>query len=149
MQCDGETLMPFIRGETPDKWRSEAHWEFDWRHVPVLSGENGLGLQPDQCHLAAIRDDEYKYVHFPALPSLLFDLKKDPDQLVNLLAPSSPLDAMAKEDDGAEGAHGPVKQQVPRTVALSGDVTVDVAALSAEVFVLASCAGAECDMTRG
>ena len=84
VQCDGATLMPFIRGETPDKWRSEAHWEFDWRHVPFLSGENGLGLQPDQCHLAAIRDEKYKYVHFPALPSLLFDLKKDPDQLVNL-----------------------------------------------------------------
>ena len=84
VQCDGVTLMPFIRGETPDYWRSEAHWELDWRHVQFLSGENGLGLPPDQCHLAAIRDEKYKYVHFPALPSLLFDLKKDPDQLVNL-----------------------------------------------------------------
>ena len=51
--------------------------------MPELSGENGLGLQPDQCHFAAIRDDEYEYVHFPALPPLLFDIKKDPDQLVN------------------------------------------------------------------
>ena len=82
-QCDGATLMPFLRDESPDNWRSEAHWELDWRNVPELSGENGLGLQPDQCHFAAIRDDEYKYVHFPALPPLLFDLKKDPDQLVN------------------------------------------------------------------
>ena len=57
--------------------RDAAHWEFDWRHVPFLSGENGLGLQPDQCHLAAIRDEKYKYVHFPALPSLLFDLNED------------------------------------------------------------------------
>ena len=82
-QCDGSPLLPFVRGETPKNWRREAHWEFDWRHVPELSGENGLELQPDQCHLAAIRDDAYKYVHFPALPPLLFDLKGDPDQLVN------------------------------------------------------------------
>ena len=33
--------------------------------------------------MAAIRDDEYKYVHFAAMEPLLFDLKKDPDQLVN------------------------------------------------------------------
>ncbi len=82
-QCDGATLMPFVRGQTPDRWRREAHWEFDWRYIPELFGDNGLGLPPDQCHLAAIRDDEYKYVHFAALEPLLFDLKKDPDQLVN------------------------------------------------------------------
>jgi arylsulfatase A-like enzyme len=83
VQCDGATLMPFVQGETPDNWRTEAHWEFDWRHVPELCGDDGLGLAPDQCHLAAIRDDAYKYVHFPALEPLLFDLRKDPDQLVN------------------------------------------------------------------
>ncbi len=30
-----------------------------------------------------MRDDAYKYVHFAALPPLLFDLERDPDQLVN------------------------------------------------------------------
>ncbi len=82
-QCDGVSLLPFLRGETPANWRTEAHWEFDWRHVPELSGENGLGLKPDQCNLCAMRDDAYKYVHFAALPPLLFDLERDPDQLVN------------------------------------------------------------------
>lgn len=82
-QCDGVSLLPFLRGETPPSWRTEAHWEFDWRHVPELSGENGLGLMPDQCSLCAMRDDKYKYVHFAALAPLLFDLEKDPEQLVN------------------------------------------------------------------
>jgi hypothetical protein len=30
-----------------------------------------------------IRDHHYKYVHFTALPPLLFDLKRDPDEFVN------------------------------------------------------------------
>ena len=41
------------------------------------------GSSPINATLPAIRDDEYEYVHFPALPPLLFDIKKDPDQLVN------------------------------------------------------------------
>ena len=31
-----------------------------------------------------IRDKQYKYVHFVALPALFFDLKNDPDELHNL-----------------------------------------------------------------
>jgi arylsulfatase A-like enzyme len=30
-----------------------------------------------------IRDHRYKYVHFTALPPLLFDLQQDPDEFVN------------------------------------------------------------------
>jgi arylsulfatase A-like enzyme len=31
-----------------------------------------------------IRDHQYKYVHFTALPPLLFDLQQDPQEFVNL-----------------------------------------------------------------
>ena len=31
-----------------------------------------------------IRDERYKYVHFDALPPLLFDMEADPGQLENL-----------------------------------------------------------------
>ena len=34
--------------------------------------------------MTAIRTDRWKYVHFAALPPLLFDLEADPDNLVNL-----------------------------------------------------------------
>jgi arylsulfatase A-like enzyme len=40
----------------------------------------------DHASLCVIQDDHYKYVHFAALPPLLFDLERDPDQFVNRAA---------------------------------------------------------------
>jgi arylsulfatase A-like enzyme len=82
-QCDGRSLLPFCRGETPAGWRSEVHYEFDFRDVFYSRPETALGLTLDTASLAVIQDTRYKYVHFAALPPLFFDLRKDPDQLVN------------------------------------------------------------------
>ena len=38
----------------------------------------------DDCSLAVIQDERFKYVHFAALPPLLFDLEKDPNQFHNV-----------------------------------------------------------------
>ena len=38
----------------------------------------------DESSLCVVQDENYKYVHFAALPPLFFDLAKDPDQFVNL-----------------------------------------------------------------
>ena len=43
-----------------------------------------FGLTVDQCGMSIIRDADYKYVHFDALPPLFFDLKDDPNQFRNL-----------------------------------------------------------------
>src|SRR5690606_15581494 len=83
-QCDGESLLPFLRGETPAGWRTEAHWEYDFRDVVGQVPEQALGLTSDQCTLNVLRGERYKYVHFTALPPLLFDLQRDPHETVNL-----------------------------------------------------------------
>ena len=84
-QCDGQSLLPFIeRGESPDFWRTEAHWEFDFRNILDAAMEQELGMSQHQCQLNVIRDNKYKYVHFTALPSLLFDLENDPGEHENL-----------------------------------------------------------------
>jgi arylsulfatase A-like enzyme len=83
-QCDGEALTPFCRGETPADWRTEAHWEFDFRHFVDANGDSVQGLRPDQCAVNVIRGERYKYVHFTAMPPLLFDLVEDPDEFRNL-----------------------------------------------------------------
>ena len=83
-QCDGLSLLPFLDGQTPPKWREEAHWEYDFRD-PVRQGpETALGITSDQCSLAVLRGRRYKYVHFAALPPLLFDLQADPQETRNL-----------------------------------------------------------------
>jgi len=85
VQCDGRSLLPSLRsGEFSADWRTEAHWEFDFRDV--VEGESveiELGLTQHQCSLNVIRDQRFKYVHFTALPPLFFDLEKDPGEMVN------------------------------------------------------------------
>jgi arylsulfatase A-like enzyme len=86
-ECDGASLLPFIAGATPADWRTEAHMELDFRTTPNLRGfdaEAALGLAPDDCQLAILRGRRWKYVHFAALPPLLFDLERDPGEMQNL-----------------------------------------------------------------
>lgn len=83
-QCDGHALNPFLKnGTTPRKWRTEAHWEFDFRDPADDKAERKLGLSLHQCTMNVIRSERYKYVHFTNMAPLFFDLKKDPDELVN------------------------------------------------------------------
>lgn len=83
--CDGESLLPFIHSaEAPANWRTEVHYEFDFRNIYYSKPEDYLGLDMDECALSVIQNDRYKYVHFAALPPLLFDLEKDPGQLRNV-----------------------------------------------------------------
>ena len=82
-QCDGQSLVPFLAGDTPARWRREAHFEFDFRDILECPGAQVLGLAPDQCTLCALRGERYKYVHFTALPPLFFDLEDDPAEMVN------------------------------------------------------------------
>ncbi len=82
-QCDGRSLLPFLEGVTPAAWRQEAHWEYDFRDPVRGRVEAALGLADEQCAMAVLRGRRYKYVHFTALPPLLFDLETDPEELVN------------------------------------------------------------------
>jgi arylsulfatase A-like enzyme len=48
LQCDGYSLRPWIEGGTPEGWRAEVHWEFDFRSVRDDAAERLLGLKLDQ-----------------------------------------------------------------------------------------------------
>src|SRR5690606_36423020 len=77
--CDGRSLLPFLRGRPPADWRTEVHYEFDFRpYYDSATNPPPFGLSIDQCSLAVVRDEKYKYVHFAALPPLFFDLEDDP-----------------------------------------------------------------------
>ncbi len=84
LQCDGMSLAPFLEGrDAPANWRTEAHWEYDFRDPADDRAERRLGLTLHQCTLNVIRDERFKYVHFTKLPPLLFDLTADPGEFVN------------------------------------------------------------------
>ena len=72
----------FLRGgAAPSDWRTEAHWEYDFRDAGF---EDTLGLTLETCSLNVVRGVDTKYVHFADLPPLLFDLRNDPGELVDL-----------------------------------------------------------------
>ncbi len=81
---DGRSLLPLVHGDTPHDWRDALHYEFDFRSVHPGDPEAALGLSMDECTLMVLQDAEFKYVHFTALPPLLFDLRADPNQFTNL-----------------------------------------------------------------
>jgi len=83
LQCDGASLKPWLGGATPAGWRSAAHWELDFRDVVRGTSEKDLGLTLDECALAVVRTRRHKYVHFAALPPVLFDLEQDPGESCN------------------------------------------------------------------
>jgi arylsulfatase A-like enzyme len=81
---DGRSLAPLLDGAEPRSWRDTAHWEFDFRSIEKTTAETHFGLRPQQCNLAVVRSEAYKYVHFGGgLPPLLFDLAEDPGELIN------------------------------------------------------------------
>ncbi len=77
VQCDGRSLLPFMYGREPENFRTEAHWEVDFRY-------DEPGTDFERSSLNVIRDNDYKYVHFAEMQDLLFDIKNDPDELHNL-----------------------------------------------------------------
>jgi arylsulfatase A-like enzyme len=84
LQCDGASLRPFLEGRNaPPSWRTEAHWEYDFRDPSDDTAERALDLTLHQCTMNIVRDERFKYVHFTRLPPLLFDLQKDPGEFVN------------------------------------------------------------------
>jgi arylsulfatase A-like enzyme len=83
--CDGASLLGHVHGTLPANWRSEVFFEHDFRTVKAQRAETALGISSDECSYAVIRDARYKYVHFAALPPLLFDLSTDPDEMHNLV----------------------------------------------------------------
>ncbi|SFT83576.1 sulfatase-like hydrolase/transferase [Paraburkholderia aspalathi] len=83
-QCDGQSVMPFCFGQTPSKWREEAHFEFDFHGLFSEKWSRKYGLTPHNSSFCAVRGHKFKYVHFGSLPPMLYDLEADPDETTNL-----------------------------------------------------------------
>lgn len=81
---DGRSLAPWIAGGRPATVRDCVHWEFDFRDIGRDRPGRELGLGLDECGLAVLRDERFKYVHFAGLPPLLFDLANDPGEHVDV-----------------------------------------------------------------
>ena len=85
-QMDGVPLTAWLEGRTPTRWRTEAHFEFDFGNPANPTVEAALGLSSDQTRVSVARGADWKYVHFSHLPPLFYDLSTDPAELVDRAA---------------------------------------------------------------
>lgn len=80
LQCDGYSLLPWLRGENPPSWRSAAHYEWDWRYLLLGAADLSwpFGRRIHANNLAVLRGEGYAYVQFGDGSALDFDLAADP-----------------------------------------------------------------------
>lgn len=69
----GASLVPLLKGETPDDWRDSIYYHYhEFPSVHMVAKHNG------------IRNDRYKLIHFYQFDEWEFyDLEKDPDEISN------------------------------------------------------------------
>ncbi|WP_428929596.1 sulfatase-like hydrolase/transferase [Marinibacterium sp. SX1] len=81
-RLEGRSILPLIRGaDTPSQWRDFAVSELDYS---FRQARRDLGLSPAEARAYMIATDRWKFVFFEKLPPQLFDLRNDPQELVDL-----------------------------------------------------------------
>ena len=80
---NGQSLMHNIDDQY-NKLSNKEYVVFDYDFRENTSFVKDKKLAPEQCNLSVIRNHRWKYVHFPSMPNLLFDLENDPNEINNL-----------------------------------------------------------------
>ena len=96
------TIIDWLGGDIPADWngrsllsivgntqfqlpaREFVVFEWDFRELYYTDSIEKLKLAPEECNLTVIRSNEWKYVHFPTFPSLLYNINNDPYEKDNL-----------------------------------------------------------------
>lgn len=79
---EGRSLLPFLRGEQPEKWREVAISEYSYAQQPVRAR---LGVSQKDARMFMIADREWKLIHCEGgFRPMLYDLKNDPDELIDI-----------------------------------------------------------------
>ncbi len=79
---EGRSLLPFLRGKTPENWRDYAISEYDYSTSPMAAE---LNVTPRDARLFMITDKRWKFIHAEGgFRPMLFDLQNDPDEFTDL-----------------------------------------------------------------
>ncbi len=80
-RLEGRSLEPVLTGQMPADWRDCVYCDSDFalRHA-----RRTLGLGVDEARGFMVRTADWKYVHYMKHPPQLFDLRIDPNELVDL-----------------------------------------------------------------
>lgn len=83
---NGSSLLPFLEGQRPRKWRDGVYSELDFGEPDTPTAwQIGTGLDLRSANLAIIREQRFKLVHFNGgLPPLLFDMESSEGEMRNI-----------------------------------------------------------------
>ena len=70
-----------LRGQTVTEWRDAAFSECDYA---IRHARNTLSKGPEECRSFMIRTEDWKFILYEGCRLQLFDMKNDPDELVDL-----------------------------------------------------------------
>jgi len=80
-RLEGRSLMPFLRGGKPEKWRQFTISEYDYS---MTQAAQRLGVAFKDTSLFMIADARWKLMHAPGFRPMLFDRENDPQELKDL-----------------------------------------------------------------
>ncbi|MFV0245106.1 MAG: sulfatase-like hydrolase/transferase [Qingshengfaniella sp.] len=90
---EGESLLPILHGKADSTKRDYVICEYDYAATPLAEK---LGLDVREAVTFMVADKDWKLVHFEGgFRPILFDLKNDPDELVDLGGSPDHQDAVA------------------------------------------------------
>jgi len=79
---EGRSLLPWIHGPAPERWREYAISEYDYSMTPMSAN---LDITSTEAFLFMIADQRYKMIHAEGgFDPLLFDRENDPNELHNV-----------------------------------------------------------------
>jgi len=78
---EGRSLLPLLRGATPEGWRDAVFSESDFSS---RGARHTLGLAPNEARAFMVRTEDWKLVLYERHPPQLFDLSNDPRELDDL-----------------------------------------------------------------
>jgi len=78
---EGRSLLSWLRGRPPGRWREAAISEYDYSMTPAAEA---LGVAPLDARAFMVCDRRWKFVYAEGMRPMLFDLAADPQELADL-----------------------------------------------------------------
>jgi N-acetylglucosamine-6-sulfatase len=110
VEPDGRSLVPFLQGQTPVSWRRAVLLE-QFKYPPGPPGKEDASDFPAH---SGLRTESLKYVEYGTGEREVYDLTKDPDELLNLQdqVPLAWLDQLSQRAKALRSCKGETCRQI-------------------------------------
>jgi N-acetylglucosamine-6-sulfatase len=110
VEPDGRSLVPFLQGQTPETWRQAVLLE-QFKYPVSPPDDDAASDNPSH---RGLRTESFKYVEYGTGEREVYDLRNDPDELLNLRdrVPLAWLDQLSKRAKALGSCKGETCRQI-------------------------------------